>query len=338
MTAAVAHHDRELDLGGGSKQSCEAVTSGLVVSLQTCSFEESAVHHQQPQLQQQQQQDEAGVAQRQGEESNSSSVSPVIDELPDEVLLQVASHLGVRALGAFAQVDRRLRGIAEDDALWRDMFVARFGFLPAKTPASWKLAYSDYETTPRWHSSEKHPELIVKDDGLIVTMPTPTGEGNENTDNRTIRSTIEYTPGSGLHYFEVKSLCPNDVRYHPYVGLCSTTEVVPVPKMQMWFNDGCYAYGGNGTLYSSPSLEGNHSHLGKYQYGDYIGLLVDYRDEKQGSLTFFLNKQAVSGQLRITGTWFPCVGLFHPRHAIQIVVRPQVPEVSSPFEEELPTA
>jgi hypothetical protein len=262
MTAAGAHHDLELDLGGGSssKQS-QGVMDLMTKSLQTCSFEETAAHHHQQQSQQQQ--DDAGEV--------SSSVSPAIDELPDEVLLQVAAHLGVRALGAFAQVDRRLRAIAEDDALWRDMFVARFGFLPTAVATSWKLAYSDYATTPRWHSIEKHPELIVIDDGLVVTTNTSI---NENTDNRTIRATNEYTPGSGLHYFEVRSLCPNDVSYHPYVGLCSTKEVVSVSKMQMWFNDWCYAYGGNGTLYSSPNLEGNHTHLGKYQYGDYIGVTV----------------------------------------------------------------
>jgi hypothetical protein len=166
MTAAVAHHDLELDLGGGSssKQS-QGVMDLMTKSLQTCSFEETAAHHHQQQSQQQQ--DDASEV--------SSSVSPAIDELPDEVLLQVAAHLGVRALGAFAQVDRRLRAIAEvrlvlltctcgrrgwpthdltcpcvcvcvwqDDALWRDMFVARFGFLPTAVATSWKLAYSDY--------------------------------------------------------------------------------------------------------------------------------------------------------------------------------------------------
>ena len=86
--------------------------------------------------------------------------------------------------------------------------------------------------------------------------------------------------------------------------------------------------------------------------------MVDYREEGHGWLTFFLNSKAVSGRMRITGTWyspspsswlelcwvneadlvsrcacggacvtrFPCVGVFHPRHALQIVVRPRVPE------------
>jgi hypothetical protein len=309
MGTIVAHGH---DLGTAT-----SITS-LLVGLQSCSLVETAPH----QHQQGHQVDEAGADLAQPQ------ASATLGELPDEVLLVVASHLGVPALGAFAQVDRRIRAIAEDDALWRDMFAARFGFRPKNAPASWKLAYCDYEATPRWHSTQKHPELIIQDDGLTVTMPTSTGadDTNESTDNRTIRATVEYKPGSGLHYFEVTSLCPNDVRYHPYVGICSTEEAMPVERMVMWLNDQCYAYGGNGTLYSSQFLEGNHTHLGKYQYGDKIGIMVDYREEEHGWLTFFLNMKAVSSRLRITGTWFPCVGTFHPRHAIQIVVRPRVPE------------
>jgi hypothetical protein len=38
-------------------------------------------------------------------------------------------------------------------------------------------------------------------------------------------------------------------------------------------------------------------------------------------------------------TRFPCVGVFHPRHALQIVVRPRVPEPPCAEEEqELATA
>jgi hypothetical protein len=32
--------------------------------------------------------------------------------------------------------------------------------------------------------------------------------------------------------------------------------------------------------------------------------MVDYRDKEQGFLTFFLNKQAVSNRMPITGTWY----------------------------------
>lgn len=302
-----------------------SLMSSLLVSLQSCSLEEATPASPQPPPLLQQ----------------LTSATTALGELPDEVLLVVASHLGVGALGALAQVDRRLRAIAEDDALWREMFGARFGFRPKNAPSSWKLAYRDYEATPRWHSTEKHPQLITTDDGLTVTMPSSLHSeiSSENTDNRTIRATAEYKPGSGLHYFEVESRCPKEVQYHPYVGLCSTDETVPVEKMLMWLSELCYAYGGNGTLYSSPSLGGNHQHLGKYEYGDKIGVMVDYREEGHGWLTFFLNSKAVSGRMRITGTWFPCVGVFHPRHALQIVVRPRVPEPPCAEEEqELATA
>jgi hypothetical protein len=73
-----------------------SVMSSLLVGLQSCSLEEAAPATQPPPLLQQ-----------------LTSATTALGELPDEVLLVVASHLGVGALGAFAQVDRRLRAIAE---------------------------------------------------------------------------------------------------------------------------------------------------------------------------------------------------------------------------------
>ncbi len=159
-------------------------------------------------------------------------------------------------------------------------------------PNKWKQLYHDYGmlftqtqlpaykrhhlkkccTTPvvlgRWqaatnrHTEGPEGELVAAEtSGLMLDSGrmTVSVDPHATMDNRTVRASCVFNPGSGLHYFEVLSLCPSEVspslnflllgpillltktllaaddaEYYIYIGIAHITEASNIPSMTMW--------------------------------------------------------------------------------------------------------
>ena len=70
----------------------------------------------------------------------------IINTMPDEILLEICKHLRFTTMGTLAQVCRNLKRFAEDEVLWRKMFLEMFPEHfslppPSINAISWRMAF-----------------------------------------------------------------------------------------------------------------------------------------------------------------------------------------------------
>ena len=86
-----------------------------------------------------------------------------------------------------------------------------------------------------------------------------------------------------------------------------------------------YSFGGNGVLYSSFNVQNRN--LGRFLDGDRVGILIDATMSPPNiAFHFYVNGEPRGQRYTATGTFFPCIGLWHASMSITIVVAPQWPD------------
>jgi hypothetical protein len=243
-----------------------------------------------------------------------------------------------------SQLSKSLRPIFMDQGLWKSLFAKKYPTLVSlhidnspslsshhEDATNWYHLYRDYSISPRWHSEQKHRDFILLDGGLTVTTMFAEGSSVESKlYNRAIRATVDYAPGSGLHYFEIVYLTSDSIDYHCYLGICNSTNPQIFDSLLMWCSQYCFGYGGNGTLYAATTPY-HHAPMVRWKENDRIGFLFDARprESELNFFTYFLNGRMVGSPMAVTSkcVWYPCVGTYHPKHMLKIVVKPQMPPI-----------